>query len=332
MNWLRRLKIWPKQKVPSSVQPIVSIVVVIFNMEREAKRTLYSLTSKYQEGISEQAYEVIVVDNGSSVQFSRDYFESLGSNFNYYYIKDASPSPASAVNFGVSQSRGRIVGLMIDGARILSPGVIKYALLAFQTFQNPIVGTLGWHLGSDLQNRSILNGYSQKTEDQLLESIDWANDGYRLFEIASLAGSSQNGWFLPINESNCLFMLRETFDKLNGYDERFDSAGGGLVNLDFYSRCCELLDSELIHILGEGNFHQIHGGVATNIPEQANRMKWKEWEEQYFKIWKKKYVPPVKRPLYLGHVPHESLEWILYSAEKAIEKLDNVQSQETGDF
>ena len=305
----------------NSIQPIASIIIVIFNMEREAKRTLYSLTSEYQEGVSEQDYEVIVVDNGSTIPLSVDYIESFGPNFKYYYIENASPSPASAVNFGVRQSGGRIVGVMIDGARILSPGIMKYALHAIQTSQNPVVGTLGWHLGPDFQMRSVLSGYNQKVEDQLLERIDWPKDGYRLFEISSLAGSSENGWFMPVSESNCLFMLRETFDKLGGYDERFDMPGGGLVNLDMYTRACELPDSELIIILGEGNFHQIHGGVATNVAPQKNQTLWKEWEEQYFKIRGKRYTRPVKRLEYIGHVPRQALKWILYSAETAIKEL-----------
>ncbi len=209
-----------------NIQPTVSIIVVIFNMEREIKRTFYSLASTYQVGVRQQDYEVIVIDNDSSAPLSVEYIKSFGPNFSYHYLTDGSPSPAPAINFGVRQSRGTVVGIMIDGARILSPGIIKYALYAFKTFQNPVVATLGWHLGPDLQNRSILNGYTQDVEDQLLESIGWPTDGYRLFEISSLAGSSQRGWFMPTNESNCLFMLKETFDNMGGYEERFDMPGG----------------------------------------------------------------------------------------------------------
>ena len=167
----------------------------------------------------------------------------------------------------------------------------------------------------------MLNGYNQQIEDQLLESIDWPRDGYRLFEISVLAGSSENGWFMTISESNCLFMPRETFDKLNGYEERFDLPGGGLVNLDMYARACELPDSELVIILGEGNFHQIHGGVATNVSKQKFLILWKEWEEQYFKIRHKRYRFPTKRPEYIGYVPRQALKWMLYSAQTAIDKL-----------
>jgi len=304
---------------PNSIQPTVSIVIVIFNMEREAKRTFYSLTSEYQESVSEHDYEVIVVDNGSTVPLSVEYVESFGPNFKYYYIENASPSPASAVNFGVMQSSGKVVAVMIDGARILTPGIIKYALNAVQAFQNPIISTLGWHLGPDIQKRSIINGYNEKAEDQLLASISWLRAGYKLFEISSLAGSCEGGWFMPIAESNCLFMLRETFDSLGGYDERFDSPGGGLVNLDMYVRACELPDSELVVILGEGNFHQIHGGAATNVSESQHQMLWQKWEEQYFNIRKKRYVVPSKRPEYIGHIPPQAFPWMLFSMEKVIE-------------
>jgi glycosyltransferase involved in cell wall biosynthesis len=108
--------------------------------------------------LKEEDYEVIVVDNGSCEMLSDDYIKDLGPNFKYLYIKEAPASPAFAINFGVSHSVGKCVGIMIDGARILSPGVVKYALHAFKGFHDPIVATLGWHLGPDIQTRSVLKG------------------------------------------------------------------------------------------------------------------------------------------------------------------------------
>ncbi|HAU37823.1 MAG TPA: hypothetical protein DCX07_08915 [Phycisphaerales bacterium] len=45
--------------------PTLSIVVTVYNMRREAPRTLRSLTPEYQ-GVDAETYEVIVVENGSS--------------------------------------------------------------------------------------------------------------------------------------------------------------------------------------------------------------------------------------------------------------------------
>ena len=49
-------------------------------------------------------------------------------------------------------------------------------------------------------------GYDQAAEDELLAGIDWEDDGYRLFDVSTLAGSSARGWFGPMGESSGLFM------------------------------------------------------------------------------------------------------------------------------
>ena len=102
---------------------------------------------------------------------------------------------------------------MIDGARLLSPRIIKYALKALKMYDNPVVSTLAWHIGPDIQSVSVTKGYNKEVEDKLLENIHWREDGYRLFDISSLAGSSRNGYFMPIAESNCFFLKRKTHKK-----------------------------------------------------------------------------------------------------------------------
>jgi len=286
-------------------------------MVREANRTLYSLSSKYQRGVSSSDYEVIVIDNGSSEPLSDDFVNNFGDNFKYHFFATQSQSPVAAMNFGVSKSSGKFVGLMLDGARILSPGVIKYALLATQLFPNPLIATLAWHLGPDVQYRSIKNGYSKEVEDRLLFEIKWVENGYRLFDVSSLAGSSSEGFFKPIAESNCFFMEKTTFERLGGYHEGFKSPGGGLVNLDIYKRACELPDTNLVFILGEGTFHQMHGGVSTNVSEETNILLWRDFEKEYFNIRKTKYFKPKKSPEYIGHVPPELLRFVQHSVNCA---------------
>ncbi len=299
-------------------KPLLSIVVVIYDMAREAPRTLHSLTTGYQRGVSGDEYEVIVVDNGSPVPLGEAAVARCGPQFRYTYIKDASPSPAAAVNLGVAASRGDAVCIMIDGARMVTPGLVANTLLAFRLHADPTVASLGWHLGPESQVHSVQKGYTKQVEDALLEKIGWPADGYRLFEIASLGGSSVDGCFRPLSETNTLALRRAAFDSMGGYDVRFDLPGGGMVNLDFYRRACERVGSELVVLPGEGCFHQLHGGTATNTPQAELVRRQQRWAEQYQAIRGRPWDTPSKQPVYLGSFPAAAHDYIRWSAARGL--------------
>ena len=56
--------------------------------------------------------------------------------------------------------------------------------------------------------------------------MPWQRNGYSLFRIACLAGSSKYGILAPLAESNALVMRRQMFDELGGLEEGFTSPGG----------------------------------------------------------------------------------------------------------
>ena len=62
-------------------QPGVSIIVVVYNMAREAPRSFFSLSSTYQRNVAADDYEVIVGDNGSTPPFDPAVFGKLKGNF-----------------------------------------------------------------------------------------------------------------------------------------------------------------------------------------------------------------------------------------------------------
>lgn len=286
----------------SRKDPLISILVVAYNMERELPRTLHSLSASYQKKLKGVEYEVIVIDNGSTVPFGEEKVRAFGENFRYFYIENAPSSPAYALNKGAELARGSILGFMIDGARIASPGILWLVNSSFKSFNNPVVATVGMHLGSEVQNLSVQSGYNTVIEDDLLLNSSWEKDGYRLFDISVLSESCRDGWFFPIAESNALFMNKLLFQSIGGVDERFNEAGGGFVNLDFFRRAVLSADSEYILLLGEATFHQVHGGVATNAGVLAGD-RGRLWREQYSELLGQCYEKPDKRPILLGQLP-----------------------------
>ncbi|MBV9080614.1 MAG: glycosyltransferase family 2 protein, partial [Elusimicrobia bacterium] len=193
--------------------PSVSVVVIVHDMAREAPRTLRSLSPAYQQHLAADDYEIIVIDNGSTVPLDVGTVTEIASNARLIRLEPAPPSPAAAINRGLAEARGDVIGVMVDGARLATPGLLHFARHGAALYETAIVATLGWYLGSDLQGWAVQSGYDAAREDALLASIAWPEDGYRLFEIGTMDESSVDGWFTPIAESNALFLRRSVWER-----------------------------------------------------------------------------------------------------------------------
>ena len=261
------------------MKPFVSIVVVCYNMKRELPRTLYSMSPAFQRGVNKEDYEVILIDNGSKEPPTADDFAYLDMNLSVYSMQSPTHSPVPAINFGINQSIGQFVGVCIDGARLLSPGLVAQARDALYIYPRGVVGARGRYLGVIFQRDAMADGYNAEQEDALLSQSEWKDDGYRLFDISVFDESCGPTWLTPMAESNALFMSRALWKELGGFDTRFTSRGGGLVNLDTWSRAIQLPDITAVSLMGEATFHQIHGGVATNGTHDAIREFFNEYED-----------------------------------------------------
>ena len=292
----------------------LSVVVVAFDMARELPRTLWTLSPANQRGLDAADYEVIVVDNGSAMPVDPSLVDSFGGQLTIVRIDDASPSPAAAANLGLRAARGDLVGLIVDGARLESPALLAGAIRASGLSPRAVVTAPAWHLGSVPHMRAAEAGYDQTAEDQLLDSVGWRDDGYQLFTVSCFAGSSWRGIFGPMGESSSLFLAPSMWHELGGLDEAFDLPGGGLVNHDLYHRACSMAGVQLVELLGEGTFHQFHGGAAT-----SRRFGWAEMDAGYQARRGRPYRPPELAPLYVGSVPHSYLPHLERSARLAAE-------------
>ena len=303
-------------------KPLLSVIVVIYDMPEQASKTLYSLSEKYQQGVSNADYEVIIVENNSSRPLGKERAELHGDNFSYYLREETEPTPVHAANFGVERAQGELVALMIDGARMVTPGILDYFISSLALSDHAVVATPGYHLGKKLQQQAMLEGYNESFEQDLLDSINWPENGYRLFDIACLSGTSTSGFFRPSGESNCLCVAKSLYQEVGGFDKRFNETGGGQANLDLYKRLVEHPDSMLIILPGEGSFHQFHGGVTTGQKGEVRHKAMVAHFAQYASIRGQAYTPPIKRPIYLGAISDNSLKFLRDSANKASIKHD----------
>lgn len=283
----------------------ISVILIAYDMAREIPRTLQSLARSYQCGALDLEYEVLLIDNGSRVPLDASTWAHVDVPVRLIQLPNASPSPAKAINMALEQVTGQLVCLMIDGAHILSPGVFRMALSAHRAFDDPVVAIRYFYLGMEEQTVSVAKGYDRLAEDKLLERIQWPEDGYRLFEISTplRSGARKLTWFNRMFESNCLFMKTSLLNSLGGVEERFSYPGGGLVNLDTFKRAVESPGVTPIQIIGEGSFHQLHGGIGTSGDEGTRDELLQKYRKQYEDIRGNGELMADASFVYMGHMP-----------------------------
>ena len=309
--------------------PIVSFVLIVYDMPDQAANTVRSLFTDYQHDARAQDYEVLIVENASKNNMAPSFIKSLPANFSYLLRQETQPTPIHAINEGIDRARGRNICVMIDGARLLTPGVIKNIIRGHRLSEHAVVTVPGYHLGYELQQKAVGSGYDVDTERELMAKIRWPEDGYRLFDIACFSGSCAAGFYLPHSESNCISMPAQMWRDLGGYDPRFDKRGGGVVNLDMYKRACEYPGALHVFLHGEGTFHQFHGGVTTGGEDAQARQRFiDEIMDQYRQIRGGNYQSPATETLYLGELSEHAHKFLHISSNKKMERLDQSSEAE----
>ncbi len=78
--------------------------------------------------------------------------------------------------------------------------------------------------------------------------------------------------------------------------------GGGFANLDFFERMTGTPGVSLVTMLGEGTFHQVHGGTTTNEAQPVELIR--SYEEHYEQLRGRRFrVPGAARVLRGEHPP-----------------------------
>ncbi|HVU02369.1 MAG TPA: glycosyltransferase [Polyangiaceae bacterium] len=305
-------------------EPRLSIVVVVHRMARQAENTLYTLSPSHQRNVRASDYEVVVVENASADELGAERATGTGPNVRYFRREETGTSPAPALNFGVREARGAQIGLCIDGARMVTPRVVEYALLAARMDENALVVVPGYHLGDEEQSRAA--GYGEEQEKALLERCRYREDGYGLFDVAVLSSANRHGFFHPFMESNCLFCPKTAYLEIGGADERFDLPGGGSVNLYLYRRLALRPESRLVVLPGEGSFHQFHGGITTTPAPDLDQVL-AEHRAQLASILGAPFEAPKREPMLLGAVTSHAQRMLRHSVDRADARFSRFRAQ-----
>ncbi len=256
----------------------ISFVIVAYNIPKQLVRTLTSCTPFYQD-IEPSRLEIIIIDNGSDVPLELSDFKGFPRVSRVIRV-DGRPSPVFGLNLGIAEAKFSNIALMIDGAHMLTPGVVKNARSVLEFMRRPVINVPQYILGAASQNlRSINNAYEQETED--LKDLGWPLNGYALLDYAVIAGENPNKQYLDAIETNCLITTKEVLAECGGYDEGFDEAGAGLANIEIFNRLCHDPMNQYVTLPGEGSFHQDHGGTTTSLSSEERDKLVKTYYEKY---------------------------------------------------
>jgi cephalosporin hydroxylase len=257
-----------------------SIIVNFYNMPREAARTLTSLSRLYQRDIGALRYEVLCVDNYSNPPIEAGWVDSFGPEFRLIRPSRKLPSPVEAINEAAAQARGKYIAVMIDGAHLLTPGVLREVWDAVTEAPDATVALRQWFVGGD-QRWLAEAGYTRAHEDILFDKIAWPEDGYLLFREGAPFWESPRPWFDAMIESNCLFMPAWLYREIGGMAEDFSEAGAGYANLDLFRRAIEASPEPPVALIGEATFHQFHDGTTTNVTVEMKEQRVRRYESHY---------------------------------------------------
>lgn len=299
----------------------ISVIIVVYRMPRQAINTIYSLSALHQRNIKEEEYEIIVVENRSDNMIDQQQLLALGKNIRYVSREESGHSPAAAINYGFSLCRADYIGLLIDGARMVTPRVLEYALQAKSIDKNSIFAVPGYNLGAEKQH--IDSHYSEEKEIRLLSKTNWQQNGYRLFDIANIGEANPRGFFQPFMENNCLFSSLGSYENIGFADENFHFLGGGGLNLHMFRLLGTLANAPYLFVTpGEGSFHQYHGGVSTT-PRADREEILAPPRKQLVSYWGGDTFKALQRePFLLGAVNSHAQKFLLYSSQRALKRFE----------
>lgn len=284
--------------------PKLSVVMLVQGTPRQSENAIFSLSAAYQRNVREQDYEIVVVETRSNEMLGRGRVEKIASNVRYFEHGHGGLGPNVPWKLGITKARAALVGVLLDGASVATPGVVEHALWASRIGERALYAVPSHHL-----RPVTLPARGRKQEGDganlaLLESVDWRKWGYRLFEIAI-----ENEWPTgspsdPIVDCSFLFCQRALWDEIA---ERTANDGA-----EPFDELCRLEQTKLVVPWSEGTFHQYHAGIACRDERDRQALV-----GAFFRLYamrlKRRREPATRELVFLGELSARVEDLVLKS-------------------
>lgn len=122
----------PRDPLEPMVLPKISAIICTFNRH---EMLLDAIMSIELQDLSEQEFELIIVDNSDDVEARERFCDGLHIGCAHRYIEEARPGLSRARNIGIEAARAELVAFMDDDARA-SPGWLRHIIETFSTYQS----------------------------------------------------------------------------------------------------------------------------------------------------------------------------------------------------
>jgi len=241
----------------------ISVIMPTHNHAWELYFTLFSLEKQY--GIGHNEYEIIIVntnpDDIDTLDTAKHYHEKF-KNIRLIQVYDEKASTIKAACYGGNlgartYAKGDLLVLVVDSARIPTPGVLIKTRSEFEKWgENIVTTTVPYHF---LKHYST-PGFTVEECRKAFLKTRWRQDIYHLFDYAAHTNISKSGIF---NESCYLGITKKNFIKVNGYNEIFTEWSD--YNLDLWRRLTRNPPKDGIQIPDEVNDHWGKIGLGLEI-------------------------------------------------------------------
>lgn len=239
-----------------------SIVAINFNQHKYCRLFLESAA---QLDYDPNAYEVILVDDGSSPPLA-DIAGSIPPNVRFLYApRTPISSRARARNLGAKAAKGEYI-IFVDGDCLVEQSfLLKYEAHLTERPDRKVVAGSYCHL-VDSEVPSTISKLFLSELDKL-DPYNRHDNRFRILKLNNANLSEINpSWLLFVSRNFCI--LRNLFETLNGFNEKF--LGWGSEDTELAYRLAR--NGQLFDLISNKVFH-----ISTSDTHGIDREKYVSW-------------------------------------------------------